>query len=164
MPGCGCSALLPSPFPSPARVSHLKSSWSFMKSLGSLVQLACLWLCQANLRWIHRSATSVSFSWHPIRWFAASIVATYVCLVTFVPSKKSVEFHQKLRCLLDSRAEDCEEEYLVKSIALVWQKHPFFELSSCVVNSGSRSHAHMAHRCYAGCWHMAVFCNTGFIF
>ena len=43
----------------------------------------------------------------------------------------------RFRCLLDSRADDTEEDYLVTACTSAWHKHVFFELSHCVVKSGA---------------------------
>ena len=43
----------------------------------------------------------------------------------------------RFRCLLDSRADDTEEDYLVAACTSAWHKHAFFELSHCVVKSGA---------------------------
>lgn len=55
--------------------NHLEASWSHLDPLYSLLAYGIFKL--ANLRWIHRSATSVSFSWHPIRWFAAQLLLMF---------------------------------------------------------------------------------------
>ena len=46
-------------------------------------------------------------------------------------------FFDRFRCLLDSRADDTEEDYLVAACTSAWHKHAFFELSHCVVKSGA---------------------------
>ncbi|CAL1163139.1 unnamed protein product [Cladocopium goreaui] len=45
-------------------------------------------------------------------------------------------FQALQECLLDSRADDTEEDYLVAACTSAWHKHAFFELSHCVVKSG----------------------------
>eukprot|EP00435_Cladocopium_sp_Y103_P052829 s671_g16.t1 len=45
-------------------------------------------------------------------------------------------FQALQECLLDSRADDTEEDYLVAACTSAWHKHTFFELSHCVVKSG----------------------------